>query len=298
MSQPKFTGFAFDASTITPAAPLEPVPIDYYTVVISDGEIKPTGDGSGKLFAFELTIMEGPFAKRKVFDRLNIENPSAQAQEIAQQQLSAICHSIGVIRFTDVQELFNKPFIAKVGLDPKREDPDQPGKWYEARNNFKGAKPVNGAALPGAVAPGAAGAAPAPNVAKTPAVTPPWVKPAAAAAPAPMPTATAPAPAAAAPVTAAIVPGGGPKKGPKKPGAAAPVEKKYFVYFDDNNMPLKTETEIRAMLAQGMPDTTMLNPEAGPDDDWKPASEFGLKLAPAAAAAPAGGGAALPPWMR
>ena len=278
MSNPtKFTSLTFDASKVAPAVPLEAFPAGNYTVAMTDGEIKPTSDGSGKRLAFELTVLEGPFKGRKVWDGLNIENKSQVAQEIAHQQLSAICHAVGSIRIQSVQELFNKPFEAKIGFDDARVVGD---KTYDPRNTFKGAKPVAGGspAVSGASAGGA--------------TNPPWAgKPAAAPAAAPAAPAAAPTPA--------------PKKpGPKaKPPAPAPVvkdERKFFVYFDDANMPLHTAEEVgKLMLAGKIEPDTMLQQEG--TEEWKAASTFAIPVAaPAAAPAPAVAAPAgpKPPWAK
>ncbi len=297
----KFTGLSFDASKVEPAKPLEPVPAGTYPVTMTDGEVKPTADGSGKRFNFELTIADGDFSGRKIFDGLNIENKSAKAQEISQQQLSAICHATGVIQLQDIQQLFGIPFLAKIGFEDRRQDAQDASKWYDARNTFKGAKPMesgapapSGAALPGWTAP-KAGGAPAP--AASPA-TPPWLAGKAAA-----PAAPAAAPVAAAAAAAPAKPKGPAAPAPKPAPAAAKKERKFFVFISADEMPLKTETEVAAMLAQGMPVDTQLS-LADKDDGfdeaagWKPASQQAIGAAtPPAAATPAGAPVA-PPWLR
>lgn len=303
MSNPlqKFTGLTFDASKIKPAEPLEPVPGDMYTVVMSDGSVVPTNDGTGKRLKFELTIMDGPFKGRKIWDGLNIENTSAKAQEIAQQQLSAICHAVNVINLTDVQQLYGKPFAAKIGLDPRRQDANDPEKWYDPRNTFKGAKPVEGGSSapvssgaptpawlnkPGAAASGAAPAAA------------PWLaKPAAAPAPAPTPAAS----------VAAATGGAKAPAGPKSPAKPKPVEPKlerqFFVFFDENTMPLKKESEVATMLAEGMPTDTQISladKDGGFDDNagWHPVTKYSIGTATPPAASTPAGAAVQPPWLR
>lgn len=295
--QNKFTGFQFDASNVPPAAPIEAFPAGWYTATITDGEIKPTADGSGQRMNLEFTVMDGDFKGRKVFDGLNIVNSSTQAQEIAHQQLSAICHATSVIRFNDIQELFGRPFLLKAGLEPKRAvlggqtvPLDTPGaEIYEPRNTFKGAKALTTA---GAGSP-ATGSAPA-TVAGG-ATPPPWAtkQPAGGQAPA----ATAP----------------GKPAGPGKPGkgkAAPPkppqAERKFFVYLndEDDGMPECTDSQINIMIAKGMPLSTPLNPVDAEgnfsDDGWKDAASFGFVevQSPGPAAAASAGAPVAPPWAR
>ena len=245
----KFTGLTFDASTVAPQVPLEAFPAGTYLVALTDAEVKPTSKGDGKRMAFELTVLDGPFKGRKVWDGLNIENKNSVAQEIAHQQLSAICHATGVIRLTDVQELYNKPFEAKIGFQEAEGE-------YDAKNTFKGAKPAKDG---GSAAPAAAGGSSAPKWAKKPADAP------------------VAAPAAAAPAKPA-----GPK-GPPKPAAPAKAkdDRKFFAYVND-----ETQGPLPADEALALPADTMLCLEG--TEDWKVASEFKPAPAPAPVVAPAG----------
>lgn len=191
----------FDARTVEPAVTFEPVPTDWYKVVIDDSEMKPTKDGKGAYLEAALTIVEGPFAKRKAFLRLNINNANPVAQEIAFKQLSAICHAAGVIQINinwsgkpAVPQLHGIALMARITKKAAEGS-------YDAVNEVKGFKAIAGVGLPvgaGAPAPAAAPAwatqpttppiapaGPAP-VAVNPAVAPaspgavpPWAQPAA-----------------------------------------------------------------------------------------------------------------------
>ena len=261
MSTKKFTGLTFDASTVKPQVPLEAFPAGNYLVALTDAEVKPTSKGDGKRIAFELTVLDGAFKGRKVWDGLNIENKNSVAQEIAHQQLSAICHATGVIRLTDVQELYGKPFEAKIGFQEAEGE-------YDAKNTFKGAKPAAGGS---GAAPAAVGAPAAPK----------WAKKAA--------DAPAAAPAAAAPASAPPAKPAGPK-GPPKPTAPAKAKEdhKFFAYVND-----ETQGPLPADEALALPADTMLCLEG--TDDWKPVSEFKPAPAPAPVVAPAG---KTPPWAK
>jgi hypothetical protein len=168
----------FDASKVAPATPFEPVPAGWYPVVIDKSEVKPVKPpGSGKYIKIECVIIDGEYKNRRIFAQLNIENKSAQAQEIGQQQFSALCHATGVIRLNDTQELHGKPFQIKVSV--------KADEGYEPKNDVKGFKAVEGgapAAATGAPAPAwagkPAGAAPAAPAAKTPPPPPAAKKPA------------------------------------------------------------------------------------------------------------------------
>lgn len=289
MSQ-KITAFQFDATKVAPQAAMEAVPENWYIGVVSDADLKLTEGGSGQRIALELTITEGPFKGRKAFDGLNIVHSSAQAQQIAAGQFSAICHAVSVFQVTDLSMLFNKPFQFKLGLEAGRwvdadnndVEPNTPNsKYYEAKNRFRGAKAL-GAGGPVA---GAAPAVGAPGLA-----TPSWAvgAPAAAAAP-------------AAPVAPAKVKGK-PGRPAKAAAAPAPVStRKFFVGLDGAGYENAfAEADIVAMLGKGMPPDTALCLEG--ESDWKTAADYaiGAAPAPAAAAAPvaAAPAAVVPPWLR
>ena len=220
----------FDASTVAPAVAPEVIPAGWYNAQMTASEMKPTSDGTGGMLACEFTILSGEHAGRKQFVRLNLFNKNPVAVEIAYRTLSAICHAVGVIQVQDSQQLHGKPLQLKVALRPA--GPGSDGKHYEASNEIKGYKAIDGAGVPVAGAPAAtpawaAPAAPAAPAAWTPPqapaapAVPQWAPPAAPAAHAPVsaPPAAPPAPAAPPPWTppAAAAPAA-----PAAPAAAAP----------------------------------------------------------------------------
>ena len=107
-------GATFDATTVDPAAGFELFPVGKYVVQIVGSEMRPTKDGGGQYLWLELDVLEGPLAGRKLFDRLNLVNASAQTVEIAQRTLSAICHATGRLQVQDSAELHLIPMIADV----------------------------------------------------------------------------------------------------------------------------------------------------------------------------------------
>jgi hypothetical protein len=118
----------FDANQVEPTS-FEPVPVGKYVAAITETEIKQTKAGNGKYIAFTLEILEGDYKGRKVWGNLNIQNPSAKAQQIGLGQLSAICRACGKLNLSDTSELHGVPFIAKIG-----QEPDMNG---NPRNTFK-----------------------------------------------------------------------------------------------------------------------------------------------------------------
>ncbi|HPE62447.1 MAG TPA: DUF669 domain-containing protein [Thiolinea sp.] len=104
----------FDANTVEPSSVFDPLPNGEYLVVVVASDMKSTNNGSGQYLELELEVIDGNFKGRKVWDRLNLINHNAKAVEIAQRQLSGLCHATGVLRVSDSSQLHNIPVIATV----------------------------------------------------------------------------------------------------------------------------------------------------------------------------------------
>ena len=111
----------FDARTVEPTANFEPIPAGRYLAAISASEMKSTKNGNGSYLELEFAVLEGEFKGRKLWARLNLENPNATTVQIARAELSAICRSVGVLQPRDSVELHNLPLLITVKCK-KRED--------------------------------------------------------------------------------------------------------------------------------------------------------------------------------
>ncbi|MBF0589162.1 MAG: DUF669 domain-containing protein [Magnetococcales bacterium] len=109
-------GGTFDASQVDPSKPQDPVPPGEYRVQIINSEMRVTKAGTGQYLWLEMDILDGTCAGRKVHDRLNLVNPNAQAVEISQRTLSAICHATGRMQVKDSEELHFQPLLVKVAV--------------------------------------------------------------------------------------------------------------------------------------------------------------------------------------
>lgn len=126
-------GGTFDATQVEPQGEYTPIPAGEYRVQIITSEMQENGAKTGSFLKLELEIMDGDQAGRKIFDRLNLDNPNATAVEIAQRALSAICHAVGVLSVQDSEELHFKPMIAVITVTPPKGE-------YGAGNNIKAYK--------------------------------------------------------------------------------------------------------------------------------------------------------------
>ena len=111
----------FDANTVEPNSPFDPLPAGKYLACITGSEMKPTKAGDGSYLELELTVLEGEYKDRKVWDRLCLNHPNAQTVKIARGNLSALCRAVGVMQPKDSVEMHNLPVMITVKVK-KRED--------------------------------------------------------------------------------------------------------------------------------------------------------------------------------
>lgn len=160
--------FAFDATQVAPQESLSPIPAGVYVAHIIDSEVRPLKSGMGQALAMTFEVLDGPYRGRKVFTQLNVQHRgSAEAERIAQAQLSALCHATGVLKLTDSVQLHMKPVRIRVKVRK-----DETGQ-YGDRNEVTGYEAAAGMTMP---PPSSAPFAPAAQPAPAAAQTPPWAK--------------------------------------------------------------------------------------------------------------------------
>ena len=111
----------FDARTVEPTADFEPIPAGKYLAAIMASQMKPTKNGNGNYLELEFAVLEGNCKGRKLWARLNLNNPNTTTVKIARSELSAICRATGVMTPKDSVELHNLPLLITVKCK-KRED--------------------------------------------------------------------------------------------------------------------------------------------------------------------------------
>ena len=111
----------FDANQVEPAADFEPVPAGKYPAVITDSEMKANKAGTGHYLQLTFEIIDGPCKGRRLWSRLNLDNPNAMAVQIARAELSAVCRAVGVLAPNDSVDLHNLPLVVYVKCR-KRDD--------------------------------------------------------------------------------------------------------------------------------------------------------------------------------
>lgn len=156
--------FNFNANSVEPMQPRTygPLPAGDYEMIIVKSDVKPTKAGTGHYLELEMQVVSGEASGRRHWERLNVDNPNKQAEEIAKEALAALCFAVGVTDVEDTVQLHDIPFVAHMEID--RKEPD--------RNRITGYATA-GAAKPAAPAPAARPAALAPAAAPA---RKPWEK--------------------------------------------------------------------------------------------------------------------------
>jgi len=132
----------FDSSQVAPSTgTADALPAGWYNVMMDESDVKPTSkstpDNPQFMLACRFNILDGQYAGRKVFTRLNIRNSNPQAVEIAYKDLSAICHAVGMVGLVqDSTMLHGKPLKIKVKLRAATGE-------YEASNEISAYKNIN-----------------------------------------------------------------------------------------------------------------------------------------------------------
>lgn len=98
----------------------EPLPAGTYKLQVIESRLQETSTGSGEMLVLTLEVIDGPYANRRLWDRLNIRNDSADAQRIAQRALADLCLQIGISPLEDSEQLHFKPFMGRVTIVPDR----------------------------------------------------------------------------------------------------------------------------------------------------------------------------------
>ncbi len=114
-------GGEFDAGSVEPQREMGVLPAGEYRCVATESDFKDTKAGTGKYLEITWQVIEGQYANRKLFSRLNLMNPNSTAVEIARSELSSICRAVNVLKLKDSSQIHNIPLLVKVAVK-KRED--------------------------------------------------------------------------------------------------------------------------------------------------------------------------------
>lgn len=159
--------FAFDATQVAPQESFVPIPAGVYLAQVVESDVRALKSGSGEAVSLTFEVLQGQYVTRKVFANLNVRHTSAEAERIAQQQLSALCHAAGVIHLQDTTQLHMRPVQIRVKV--RKDDTG----LYGDRNEITGYEAAQQGGMPPRSAPPAAQGAFAPQAPTGAAAQPP-----------------------------------------------------------------------------------------------------------------------------
>lgn len=113
-------GSAFDSNQYEPMKDYEPLPPGKYQVVVEKAEVKVTKAETGRYIKLEMLVVNDPkYNNRKLFDNINIFNPSTVCMEIGLRVLTALAQAANIPVVEDSSQLVGCNVVAhvKVGKD-------------------------------------------------------------------------------------------------------------------------------------------------------------------------------------
>jgi len=115
--------FTFDPNTVEARPDFSPFPVGEYIAEVTGSDYKTTKSGNGKFIELEFTILDGEYAGRKYWDRLNVRHENKVAMDIANAALKDLMHAIGKPNepCNNTNMLHGIPVKLKVGMS-KRKD--------------------------------------------------------------------------------------------------------------------------------------------------------------------------------
>ena len=104
----------FNAAEVQPQQSFDALPPGRYEAIISASEMKDTKAETGQYLQLTFDVVGGQYEGRKLWSRLNLVNPNATAVQIAERELSAICHCVGILVPADSEELHDALLVIDV----------------------------------------------------------------------------------------------------------------------------------------------------------------------------------------
>lgn len=114
------------------------MPAGEYMFSITESELKAGRKPGSQVLGLTYTCLQDGFKGRKMWQYLNIVNPSADAQRIAQSELREICEAAGLGNqvLDDSVKLHNVPMLVKIKIEKddigQYDDKNKPVAWKPA----------------------------------------------------------------------------------------------------------------------------------------------------------------------
>ena len=112
--QQLFGNNGFDTGSVEPQGDFPVLPPGNYPVLIENAEVKATKKGDGHYIKLTMSVVDGPYKNRKLWDQINIQNPGQQCVEIGLRCLAALGQAIGLASINATEQLLDQVCIAHV----------------------------------------------------------------------------------------------------------------------------------------------------------------------------------------
>ena len=121
----------------------DPIPAGDYNLEIVESDYAANAKGNGMVLKLTAQILDGEYAERKLFINLNLEHENEKAQDIAQREFAALRRAVGVLNPQDSDELHFKAFVAKVGVEKRRDNGELTNRVKQYYFDGEGGAPAN-----------------------------------------------------------------------------------------------------------------------------------------------------------
>jgi len=99
----------FDATAVKPSTgEFDPLPNDTYVLHVETSSQKEKGH------SLTIKVLDGPEKGRQFFQFFNLNHADEGTRARANQDFSALCHVVNVLKPRNMQELYKIPFMGKV----------------------------------------------------------------------------------------------------------------------------------------------------------------------------------------
>lgn len=143
------------------ATGFDPLPPGWYSVEVSDAEVKDTNAGNGKYLQLNLTVVGDHYANRKVFARITLVNPNEKAVQIGMRELAGLGQACELTAISDTSELIGKLVDARLKIEKGKngyEDSNRVTAYAVVGSKSQGSAPAASSRPAPAAAPVSAGA--------------------------------------------------------------------------------------------------------------------------------------------
>ncbi len=135
----------FDATKFNPEQGMAKHPVGKFPAIVSDVSVEENKNKDGGYFSIMFATQSGAIRKNYNLWFANPSDGQKQAIDIANRQLSALCHAVGIFRLGDGRELLNARCQIEVTPQAKNDQYNEVSKVYDANGNEPGKAPATAA---------------------------------------------------------------------------------------------------------------------------------------------------------